>query len=291
MFLTGCEEDRECVNCVDVTPPAVPTNVFSVTGDGFIDVYWSFLEYPDERDLFAYLVWRRVVARDPSDPGQTAPADQDMPFQFLAEVAVEDPFDAFLYLYIDQDVVNSANYEYAVSSIDAAGNESELSLEVVLDTPRPEGFAMELIASPIEFSGFDFSGLENGRVDPTPPTTADIRVVFEDVSGLDVPFVEVARQGNVRFQDYGNIALPWVDWAPATGYAESDKAELILDHSYIVEIRESPTIVNYAKFEVVGIRTNSVVIDWAYQPVIGLPELLVPAEPKACAGETDLVRF
>ncbi len=283
LFLEGCSDDT-CVSCVDNTPPAVPTGVFSVTGDELVTVYWNDLYYDVQpRDLEGYVVYR-------STQGPNGP------FFPLVEIGWDEYFDSQtgLHWYDDTDVNNGTTYDYAVSSFDLAGNESELSFEEVFDTPRPEGFNMELVSFTVDptRSGFDFSLLEDGRVNPTPPTTADILVVYEDIGGGNlVPFVEVARPDNVRLQDYGTIPLLWVDWAPVGGFSESGKAELILGHSYIVEIIENPTSLNYAKFEVKSIGSNSVVIDWAYQPVNGSPELKAPVEPKPSVVDIELLRF
>jgi len=275
LCFSGCE--KECVSCLDDTPPAVPTNVFSVTGDGRITIFWSYLEYPHHQDLEKYLVWRD----DDGDGG----------FDFRGEVPVDQPFDEFTYCFVDEEVVNGFDYEYAVSAMDAAGNESELSYETVIDTPRPAGYSLELhdYLTSVDSSlcGFDFSQLQFGRLDPTPPTLADILVAFEG----GIPFVYSARPGNVRLQDYGTIALEWVDWAPADGYSSAGRAELILGHSYVVEIAESLLELNYAKFEVVAIGPSSVLLDWAYQPVVGLPELRTLDDTKPPAGDPELIRF
>jgi len=287
--LAGCEDERECVNCVDQTPPAVPTNVFSVTGNGYVDVFWSYLEYPQPEDLVYYWIWRREIDRDEDDLDSDLP-DPDqaetIDFSFLAEVPVDDPIDAFFYGYRDNEVVNGQNYEYAVSSVDAAGNESELSLEVVLDTPRPSGFGLELhdnVTVP-SLSGYDFSSSE--RLEPTPTSAADIRIVFEG----GIPFVEAVRT-TVRLQDYGNIPLADVDWAPAAGWSATGKVELIELHSYIVEIQGPSSTLNYAKFEVINVLSSSVIVDWAYQPINGLPELKAPGEPKPPVVKPELIKF
>jgi len=284
LFMAGCSDEESCISCVDRTPPAVPTGVFSVTGDRLVTVFWNDLYYDVQpRDLEGYVVYRST-------------AGPNGPFYPQAEIRWDENFDSQtgLHWYDDFDVANGTTYDYAVSSFDQAGNESELSFEEVFDTPRPEGFDLELISNTVNpaLSGFDFSLLEAGRVDPTPPTTADILVDFEEVGGgVLVPFVQVARPDNVRLQDYGTIPLLWVDWAPEGGYSETGKAELILGHSYIVEISDSPTNLNYAKFEVKSIGATSVVMDWAYQPVNGSPELKAPSMPDSPLAEIQLLKF
>ncbi|MFH1843621.1 MAG: hypothetical protein ABIF77_10500 [bacterium] len=284
LLLAGCEE--ECVTCLSDTPPVVPTGVYSVTGDGYITLYWDFMEYETAEELDAYLIWRDDNA--------------DGAFELLAEVPVGSYFDELTYRFIDQTVINGRDYEYAVSAIDAAGNESALSYEIVIDTPRPEGYNLELhdlnSAANLMLCGFDFSLLGQGRTDPTlPNTTADIFVFFEG----GIPYVEVARSG-VFLQDYGtfldgnDVRLDWVDWAPEGGYSQTGRAELIFGHAYIVEILEpGSSELHYAKFAVGTIRNDSrqVVIDWAYQEVTGLPELKAAPDKTTVAFDFEPIKF
>jgi hypothetical protein len=298
LVLNGCDDDN-CIECLDHTPPAVPAGVFSVTGDGMVTVYWDYLEYPARRDLVKYWVWRQVSCPDAGDP----PIDPSGPYDFLAEVSVDDPYDELTYRFVDTDVTNGCDYAYAVSAVDGAGNESALSYETVIDTPRPEGYDLVLydVDTNPALSGLNFSGPFEPvptaqRVDPTTPgTSADIYVDFESA----VPFVYTARP-QVRLQDYGTfldgtiVRLDWVDWAPEGGYSLTGKSELIYGHAYIVEILEPGTgELHYAKFAVTGINTaaGTVVLDWAYQIVPGLPELKATTGPKAVVLDTEPIRF
>jgi hypothetical protein len=280
LALTGCEED--CVNCLLSIPPAVPAGVYSVTGDGKITLYWDYLEYPDRKHLVAYNVYRRDSEDGPLDSAE---------WERLGSVPVDQPYDDFTYRYVDYDVINSFDYEYYVTAVNDAGNESLPSYETVIDTPRPEGYNLELHDLNLNpaLSGFNFSALSPaGRTDPREADTpADIYVVFEN----DVPYVQTARAG-VSLQDFGTfleevydeegyvidtiVRLDWVSWAPLEGYSQTGRAELIYGHAYIVEIFEDDTDeLHYAKFAVTSIRSDShtVEVAWAYQEVEGLPEL------------------
>jgi hypothetical protein len=296
LALAGCDED--CVSCLETVPPAVPTGVYSVTGDHQVTVYWSYLEYPDRRYLVEYRVWRDD--------------DADGEFDFLGAVPVEEPYDDLSYRFVDTDVTNGHDYEYAVSSVNEAGVESELSYETVIDTPRPEGSGLELhdVAVHSTLSGFDFSALgPEGRMDPLVlGTTADVYVAF----AAGIPYLNAARD-QVKLQDYGTfleeiydedgqlvdtvVRLDWVDWAPGEGYSQTGMAELIYGHAYVIEIREPATgDLHYAKLAVTGISATSglVVVDWAYQGVPGLPELSVPAgrrEDQGVALDFQPIRF
>ncbi len=284
LWVSGCSKD-DCIDCVDKDPPATPTGVHSVTGDGLVTVYWNDV---DEADIAGYRVyWNQ-------DGGST--------YDFLAELQQNQNFDPTtgLHYYIDTDVVNGSTYYYAVTSFDHNGNQSNLSYELVYDTPRPAGTNVELfdpaVAAPL--SGFDFSALGSGRVSGT-ASTADIAISWQ----AGTPFVVSARPAIVSLQDYGtvmddagNINLDWVSFAPLGGYSLTGRAELILGHAYVVRIVENPaTDVHYAKFDVTAVRTSSVVIDWAYQIANDNRELKAIFGPSNRGGNraagADVVRF
>src|SRR5262245_25102877 len=145
VFVAGCHEDVPVAPVVDVIPPAPPQALYSVTGDGRVDLFWVRNTEPDFRE---YIVWRGPKYEGPYDRiGNTnAPA------------------------FVDPGAVNGQTYYYAVSAVDQAGNESDLSKEVVFDTPRPEGFGLTVVnaaADPQGPSGYDFSaGVRRLSTDP-----------------------------------------------------------------------------------------------------------------------------
>jgi hypothetical protein len=241
-FVAGCEDEGPVV--VD-TPPFPPDGVFSVTGDGVVSIYWN---QNWESDLAMYRVYRSTA-----DPG---------PYFKLDDVPASQTF------FDDTSVSNGETWFYAVTALDQAGNESELSLESVFDTPRPEGFDLVLVelGQDPSHAGYDFSSL-SGQSVPWDGSTTDI--YFEStVSGNYIR----ARSG-VDIQDYGVIDLVSVDWAPDTGWAPSGSVEAIVDHSYIVRIVNGQGDSNWAKFFVRNFGAGTVTLDWAYQAVPNNHEL------------------
>jgi hypothetical protein len=281
LLLAGCEDDSGCVSCVD-SDPAPPSGLFSVTGDGMVTLFWYRVW---DEDVVEYVVYRAS--------GYTEP------YHEIGRLGFAENYDEVTDLnYFEVDgLTNGQQWFYAVSCLNRAGRESALSSSYVPDTSRPEGYELELTdfnANP-DYSGYDFSlNAGYGAYDnPTPPTTADVYVVFTGGH----PYVQAARPDFVSLQDYGTFfdgqyaRLDWVDYAPVTGYSETGSAELIVGHAYIVRIEESPGAVNYAKFAVTGIGLTSVVVDWAYQPVTNSRELKALSGPKPPASNAELIRF
>jgi hypothetical protein len=304
--LAGCSED-DCVTCVDA-PPVAPTQVYSSSGDGQVVVYWN--DYPEiySDRIDGYRIWSRVFT----------PGDQDDPsreFYLIGEVPVGQNHDPYSgqYSYVDAEVDNAVDYEYAVSSFTAT-DESYLSFEFVVDTPLPMSETPvtihDLDGESPALSGFDFSRAaqfgeygengDQGVVDPTVPgTEADVRVRFDQ---SDVPWLETMR-ASVRIQDYGTfldgdgvLDFAGVSWAPEFGWSESGVVELIPGHIYVVEIYDEfgAQSLHYAKLGVDSIAAGptgpTVRVMWAYQLVNGLPELSAP-EPVSRGDQLDPIRL
>lgn len=290
-FLAGCGDD-DCLQCV-TPPPVAPTQVYTVNGDGRVTIFWN--DYPEyyTETLTGYDVWRRdYEPGDEYDPGRL--------FHFVAHVSVGQNHDPARgqYHYVDTDVLNAYDYEYAVSSV-ARHGESYLSFEFVVATPLPMSETpltlFDADGPQSHLSGFDFSlaaehggGQGNGAegIVPTAPgTSADILIRF-DAQG--VPWLETLRD-DVRVQDggtfldaSGELDFGGVYWAPEFGWSSSGLLEVIDGHIYIIEIANEPNAgdLHYAKLGIASVNAEqrSVRIMWAYQLVNGLPVLADPQE-------------
>ena len=108
LFLgAGCEDCES----PDGVPPPIPSGVYSVTGDGFVEIFWDPIRGYD--DLAGYGVYRST-------------GDPEGPYYRLERLhgAEED-------YYYDDTAQNGTTYYYAVDAFDFDGNESELSIEDV----------------------------------------------------------------------------------------------------------------------------------------------------------------
>jgi len=284
----GCSDDDECVTCID-PPPVTPTQVYSVSGDNQITLYWS-----DYAEIYGDIAYYRVYSR------AYTPGDEDSPDRFttddvIAEVSVGTNYDPTYgqYHYVDDfaDVegdVNGLDFEYAVDAVAADGQASRyLSFELVIDTPLPMSEQpVELVdtaSDPDALGAFDFSLLDQGRVAPGDPDEApDVRVVFDE----GVPYLETTRE-DVLVQDYGtfidgngDLLFSGLSWGPEQGYSSTGRVELIAGHIYALKILSEPggtTDTHYAKLGVDRVLAGSVLVMWAYQVQPWLPELAPPA--------------
>jgi hypothetical protein len=288
-LLSGCESD-DCVNCIELPAPVVPTGVHSISGDNLVIVQWYDLSYEPydgqyNPNVVAYYIYSRYYT-----PGDENIGDRE--FSYIGEVAWDENYlSSGLHYFYDDLAVNGEEYEYAVTAVNEAGRESALSFEFVIDAPLPMNLdpteIFDVNQNP-SLAGWDFSRLDNGRVDPTAPgSTADIRMVFQG----GVPYVQTNHEG-VEIQDFGvfldsenYLIFEGVSYAPSGGYSSTGTIELIVGHIYVLRIYDPIAGTHYAKFGVTSITddpedlVDSVGIIWAYQTIAGLPELSVPEKP------------
>ncbi|MGH7742096.1 MAG: hypothetical protein ACRENS_08745 [Candidatus Eiseniibacteriota bacterium] len=233
VLLSGCDDQTAPR---DLTPPAAPRGVYSVTGDGAVTLQWLA---NTEADVAGYRVYQADCPDGPSCPY--------MPVGATGSTT----------LWVGQ-LPNGQTRYFAVTAIDQAGNESELSYENVMDTPRPSGSGLlltEATAAPAT-AGYRFAAY---RVLPSDDPSTDI--FYQLANG--VPFM-VCPFTDTDIQDAGYAtSLDAVDFAPLVGWAASGTAELTPGHCYV--LRLGLTSVNYAKFRVVSLSGGQVVLDWAYQ--------------------------
>lgn len=264
LALVGCDDDDKVLIVDD--PPVAPQGVYSVTGDEMVYVIFNGIY---DRDVRAYYVYRSQDALE----GYT----------YIGEVeAIDNPnLDLLIYTYVDAvDVDNGETYYYAVTSVDFADQESELSAENVFDTPRPEGINV-LYSTSVQpaLAGFDL-GL--GQYVDT--NLADVYVDdFNDVMYLNA----VGAQTDI--QDLGYTSeFDEVGYAPLDGWSTNGFVEIIEGHTYIIWT----TTNHFAKMRAAEVNPTGkwIRFEWAYQTDIGNPELSVPVEPGTISPSEQRVK-
>ena len=241
IFLNGCDN----VNGYhDYTPPSPPKNVYSVTGDNRIDIFW---DYNTENDVAGY----NVYYSNAYDGKYT-----------LIGSTVNNSF-------IDNGAKNGVTYYYAVTAYDYDGNESDLSKDEVYDTPRPEGLN-QAVFDYLRFpnnAGYDFSQY---LVLPYNDKSADF--FFENNNGQF--FINVWDDSDI--QDMGTTRDIWdISYAPTSGWIPLKQGEnvkyvpAIVGHTYVIWTWDN----HYAKVRISNITNERMVFDWAYQTVEANREL------------------
>lgn len=293
-LLGGCETE-DCVNCIELPPPVVPTGVHSISGDNSIIVQWYDISYHPydgnyNANVESYYIYSRYF-----EDGDEYNADRE--FVLIGEVAWNGNFDptSGLHWFDDTEAVNGYRYEYAVAAVNSAGSESALSYELVTDAPLYHSLApvrmYDIDGDNPHLSGFDFSLMDYGLNASHLGFNADIELHFEG----GIPYIHTSRSA-VLVQDFGvftnssgQVIFEGVSWAPADGYSNTGVLELIEGHIYVVEISEYPHGTHYAKFGVTQISAGSVEIIWAYQSIAGLPELSVPDGKSQPADSPEII--
>lgn len=241
-LLYACDENENYY--YDNTPPSPPKNINTITGDGRVDIYWDSNR---ESDLSGYNVYYAY--------------SYDGKYTLLGNT--EDTY------FVDYGAENGETYYYAVAAYDYNGNESDLSYDVVHDTPRPEGFN-EAIFDYIRFpsnSGYDFSEFLVTAYDSD---GADF--FFENYEGT--LYLNVWEDTDI--QDMGETEdiydideAPLDGWVPLISGDNVKYVEVEIGHTYVVWTWDN----HFAKIRVTYATGERVVFDWAYQLQSGNPEL------------------
>ena len=243
--LTGCQDDT--VRPRDLTPPAAPRGLYTVTGDQAVYLSWYDNTEPD---VAGYHVYEGPCASGPNCPYEEVGSTQGNTFTITG-------------------LANGETRFFAVAAYDYAGNESDLTYETVFDTPRPEGFGAQLtsyVTAPTT-AGWDFSA---ARVRPFDDLTTDM---FYGFNGSTLMMFVPDFATDIQDAGYATT-LDAVDFAPDGGWSPTGSVELVLGHCYVVWTRDN----HFAKFRVTGIITPPggtpvAEFDWAYQVAAGNPEL------------------
>jgi hypothetical protein len=254
-----------CDDSTHYLPPAAPHGVYSVTGDGRADIYWTA---NTERDLRGYyLYWA---------PASTGPYKR---VGFTTSTH-----------YGDTNVTNGVTYYYGVTAVNDGGFESDLSHENVHDTPRPEGYHVRMYNSYYDSTRLGLYLTQNGIrfADPAPLlqswTNTRTDIFFNGEPGSPYLWTE---DNQTLIRDMGpSSSLEDVDFAPASGWPTDYRVPALLGHTYCVWTRDD----HYAKIYITGLNDDWVVFDWAYQIAPSNRELK-PVPPAGAASRPRLAQL
>jgi hypothetical protein len=256
-FLTGCNDCDRCTNVVqEFCPPPVPAGVYSVTGDGLVQVYWTPVQ---GAGVSRYGVYRSFSEFDG--------------YQWIADVTNSgDPY------HFDRNVENGTTYFYAVTALNEKNEESDLSYETVADTPRPAGAGLVLyhdLADP-DRAGIDFSNVtpdganSDDLVVPWDDELADFYMILLDGLPRLVPTWIVSGNDTIPnlIQDYGyTYDFDEIGFATDLDYTYSYDlygVELLEEHTYVIWTWDD----RFAKIRVTRMDLDNfdwVEFEWAYQ--------------------------
>jgi hypothetical protein len=222
----------------DAIPPSSPRGLYTVTGDNLIEIRW--IPNP-EVDVVGYNVYVSSSYNGRYDLMGSTKATR----------------------FVDHSARNGVTFYYATTAYDHSGNESELSKDVVYDTPRPEGYNVVLrdYRTQPYYAGYDFSTYSVGLYNDD---YTDI--FFEYVAGSY--YMNVWEDTDIQDMGYTNT-LGEISYAPDAGWSPAKDARLITGHAYVVWTWDG----HYAKLRVSSLSPNGVVFDWAYQIQKGNPRL------------------
>lgn len=250
---------RHVVVDADHEAPGEPLDVYSVTGDGEVVLYWS---PPRSPDLAGYRVF---ISRDDFDYyplAEIVPARR----HFVVDGAALTPQVPF-------DFVNGNTYYLGVSAFDWAGNASPLTVRsTTFDTPRPSGRGLCLYdrsGARTQESGYDFSRSPYGYPMDGGSLFADIYFTVTDGRA----WIRTAHPGVVELQDRGllDFDAPEVDYLYESEWRPASSVEARRGHVVLVKIYEETRPGNVtepfhvAKFRVADVGSQCVWLDWAYQ--------------------------
>lgn len=248
-LIAGCQESG-ILHYYHPLPP--PGGVYTITGDGRVDIGWNEIYSPQ---LDRYYVYRGGC--------------EEGPYYYLG--SSRDNY------FVDYEVVNGVTYYYAVAATDRDGRESELSYEYIHDTPRPEGWDL-CVEDYDDYAGVDFSRYNGNMIVPYDHPYCDMYILWdEEYDQFAMKSTTVLDGGELwgnDIQPFGWVgSLDEVDWAPEHGWTlETEDVVLLVEgHAYQVWTWDN----HFAKFRVTKIGYDYVLLDWAYQVDWGNAELSI----------------
>jgi hypothetical protein len=273
MFVVGCaDEGTTVVEPADLNPPL---GLWSVTGDGEVDLAWYTSNY--ESDLDGYIVYLYEGEYWNLNSQSAVPAV----FDSLGDVSVSAPSGGVRNVTVS-GLTNGQKYSFLVVAAKDDWSKISYTSNIVIDTPRPDVVSLALNNQNHGIGDCALKFLLSSPyievVDDTDPGAAVMFESFNAGAGKRSGLVGVA--GRAQVQDLGFMS-DWdlADKAPTDGYPASDfSVTAIAHHVYAVKTSGG----HYAKIYVQSIsgdpvaNTDVATVWVAYQTDPNNPELAPP---------------
>jgi hypothetical protein len=272
ILLAGCGDDDNDPTGPGITPEA-PATLSSTSLDGAIALVWSDNPFQNDPDIFAnYRVFSASFNIDTGECGT----------DFALEGTTVAPE------FLAAALANGVPRCFTVTAVSVDGLESPQS-PLRGDTPRFDSRNIALAAAPVTGnSGFRFWDdlNNNGSVEldelglVRDAGSPDIDF-FVDSDGNGDLFLTPVRAGTgVEYYDEEDPVqdLTSIDFAPdfsgAGGYRTSP-IKAVPGFGYVFEMDAGDDFPRYGAVRVQHVGTTFLILDWAYQPDPGSPELIV----------------
>jgi hypothetical protein len=272
MLVAACGDDND-PNGPGVTPEA-PTSLSSTSLDGAIALVWSDNPFQNDPDIFAnYRVYSTSFDIDTGDCGS----------EFAVEGTTVAPE------FLAAALANGVPRCFAVTAVSVDGLESDQS-PLRGDTPRFDSRNIVLSAAPVTAnnSGFRFWDDLNGNGSVELDELGLVRSAgspdidfFVDRDGAGDLFLTPVRPGTgVEYYDESNPVqdLTSIDFAPdlsGEGGYRTSAIEAVPGFGYVFEMDGGDDFPRYGAVRVQHVGATFLILDWAYQPDPGNPELIV----------------
>jgi len=272
LLFAACSDDDD-PNGPGVTPEA-PTTLSSTSLDGAIALVWSDNPFQNDPDIFAhYRVYGTSFDIDSGDCGS----------DFEVEGTTVAPE------FLVGALANGVPRCFSVTAVSVDGLESDRS-PLRGDTPRFESRNIALAAAPVTAnnSGFRFWDdlNDNGSVEldelglVRSANSPDIDF-FVDRDGEGALFLTPVRPGTgVEYYDEADPVqdLTSIDVAPDVTF-RTTPIEAVPGFGYVFEMEGGDDFPRYGAVRVQHVGSTFLILDWAYQPDPGNPELIVRPTP------------
>jgi hypothetical protein len=268
LFAACGDDDDDGPNGPGITPEA-PATLSSTSLDGAIALVWSDNPFVNDPDIFGnYRVYSASFDIDAGECGDDwAVEGTTVAPEFLAGA-----------------LANGEPRCFTVTAVSVDGLESDRSPERG-DTPRHDARNVALAAAPStpNGSGFRFwdddgdGSVEAGELGVVgSANSADIDF-FVDRDGNGDLFLTPVRAGTgVEYYDESDPVedLTSIDFAPDLTY-RTTPIQALPGFGYVFEMDEGDGFPRYGAVRIQHVGTTFLIMDWAYQPDPGNPELIV----------------